>query len=298
MSKESIQMSQAKLMEYISSQNFKSLEEINEFFEKNVMGRRIDDLDFLKKKDKSNEDLSNDLMYEAYDIKGAKGIKLAKQALQLFPENVRALTYLADHENDKSKALGLYQRAVDVGKNLLGEQFFKKHTGHFWGLSETRPYMNARKNYADMLQTVQRDEEAIAEYQEMIKLNPNDNQGIRYSLSHILLKHKKYDQYHQLYLEYKDEATAFWLFNYALFVFATQGPSLKAFKALKAANAINKHVLQFITGKRKIKSMPQGYYGIGDENEATYYLMDNLHIWGELEGSLEWVFHFLENKSK
>jgi hypothetical protein len=42
MTTEMFQMANAKLTDYLQSQNFGSLEEINEFPQKNVNGKRID----------------------------------------------------------------------------------------------------------------------------------------------------------------------------------------------------------------------------------------------------------------
>lgn len=49
MSMGKIQMSTERLLDFIQSQNFGSIEEINEFLSKNVNGKRIDEaIPFLK----------------------------------------------------------------------------------------------------------------------------------------------------------------------------------------------------------------------------------------------------------
>src|SRR5674476_926357 len=102
-------------MEFIQNQNFGSIDEINEFLSKNITGRRIDEVVPILKPSPSNADKANDLMYEAYDATPSQGKKLAKEALKLHPQNIRALNYLAEQEKSPQGALKLYQKAVEYG---------------------------------------------------------------------------------------------------------------------------------------------------------------------------------------
>jgi tetratricopeptide (TPR) repeat protein len=70
----------------------------------------------------------------------------------------------------------------------LGPQGFKEYRGHFWGFHETRPYMRARAGLAATLAQLGDADGAIGHYREMLKLNRNDNQGIRYLLAAALMK--------------------------------------------------------------------------------------------------------------
>ena len=131
MTPEMIQMANAKLYDYIQSQHFGSTIELNEFLQKNVTGKRIDEIVPLKKGPKSNIEKSEDMMYAAYNSTHVKGYKLAKEAIKLNPENVRAITYLADNEDNLEDALKLYKHAVEIGAKQLGEIFFKENKGRF-----------------------------------------------------------------------------------------------------------------------------------------------------------------------
>ena len=62
-------------------------------------------------------------------------------------------------------------------------QGFKQYAGHFWGFLETRPYMRARAGLAGTLLKLGDIDGAVGHYRDMLKLNPNDNQGIRYVLA-------------------------------------------------------------------------------------------------------------------
>lgn len=296
MTREMMQMENAKLFEFIKSQNFESIEELNAFLEENVMGKRIDEIVPKKKGRKSNKEKSDELMYDAYENEPEEGIPLAQQALQLNPDNIRAIIYIADFSDDIEKAVVLYKQALDIGEKELGKDFFEENKGHFWAMHETRPYMTARMQYAQCLLAMEKFEEAIKEFEEMLELNPNDNQGVRYELAKLLLHEKKYDAYSRLHREFKEEKSTVWLFNYALFLFATEGPSAKTTKALKKANKENEFILKFLTGQKEMTKEPDGYYSPGDEREATYYLMDNFVNWYNCDGALEWVMGFAGGK--
>lgn len=293
-----MQMSTERLLDFIQSQNFGSIEEINEFLSKNVNGKRIDQAVPEVAPSISNQQKANDLMYDAYDCTPAKGKKLAKEALKLDPENIRALNYLAEQEKSPEGALKLYQQAVEFGKKQLGETFFKENKGHFWLMMETRPYMTAKLGFAHCLQALDWKDEAIKEFSEMLELNPGDNQGVRYMLASIFLFTGKYKAFYELYEKFKDEESTFWLFNYALYLFAIEGATARANKALHLANQENPNVIDFMTHRKEMTKNPEGYYSPGDENEATYYLMDNFRSWMNVENTLDWLFSFVEMKRK
>jgi tetratricopeptide (TPR) repeat protein len=289
------QMDNAKLFDFIKSQNFESIEELTEFMNKNVVGKRIDKIIPSKKGPKSNQEKSDDLIYEAYKSSQAKGLKLSNEALKLFPENVRALTYIADQEENNEKAALLYKKAADIGAKQLGPEFFEDNKGYFWGMHETRPFMTAKFNYIECLMFLENKDEAIAEMFEMLELNPNDNQGVRYMLSGVLLSKKLYKEYNELHQKYDEESTT-WLFNRALYLYIKQGPSAMANKILKDANKANKHVIPIMTGKKAANPNIPDFYRPGDETEAVDYLSSSIEAWHNKPDSLVWLNEFNINK--
>ena len=168
----------AKLMEEIEKQNFESKDQLEEFL-KNMQGKSLHDLP--KRTDKKGR--SQDLVSEAHKVSVSKGKKLIKEALELNPDNADAYNYLASIENSADSAMKMFEKAVKAGERTLGKDFIEEEKGHFWGLIETRPYMCAKAGLADCLHAKGKIDKAIEIYEEMIELNPNDNQGIRYQLS-------------------------------------------------------------------------------------------------------------------
>jgi tetratricopeptide (TPR) repeat protein len=289
------EMSTEKLMEYLGQQKFESIDEINQFLQEHVNGKKIDEIVPPKKGRKSKIELSDDLLLEAYESEPTEGIRLVDEALKLNPENVKALNYLAETSEKIEDANILYKRAMDIATKQLGEAYFEKNKGHFWVLSETRPYMTAKFNYAINLFIMNNVKESIKEFEELLKLNPNDNQGVRYKLSGVLLQSSKFDLFYKLYRQFESDSSIHWLYNYALFVFLTEGHSPKANQALRNAYIKNNHVLLILTGKEKL-STPEQFYSYDDKNEAQYYLLDNYKNWLENDGVIDWITMFLIKK--
>src|SRR5215203_1056358 len=132
---------------------------------------------------------AQDLIYEAFETESSrKRIQLAKKALKTSGDCADAYVLLAEEDAESlEEAKDLYQKGVEAGERALGRETFKEEAGHFWGILETRPYMRARQGLAACLWELGEHGEAIEHYQEMLELNPSDNQGIRYELAGCLL---------------------------------------------------------------------------------------------------------------
>lgn len=281
-----------RLMKYLGEQEFENFEELQAFVAANMTGKRINEIIPKKKGRRTNKDKADDLMYKAYESNPGKGIRLAHQALELDPESIRAYNYLAQHEPDPVKALALCEKAANMGKKQLDEAFFKENKGHFWMITETRPYMTAMFGMAQCYESMGREKEAMKVYEELLSLNPNDNQGARDMLARLYLKHARFEQFSRLHKKFEDEGTALWLYNYAFYLFKTQGNSKNANNALQEAYRANKHVLEIMKGKEKLPRKLGDSYCLGQPDEAAFYLMDYLDLWESDLEVMRWVVHF------
>ncbi len=116
----------------------------------------------------------------------------------------------------------LYEAGVKAGEYALGADAFEEDVGHFWGLLETHPYMRAREGLAVCLWQMDQRQEAIEQYQEMLRLNPGDNQGIRFLLLPSLMEEGMEKETEQLLAAYEDDATATWCYTRALLLTRTR----------------------------------------------------------------------------
>jgi tetratricopeptide (TPR) repeat protein len=218
-----------------------------------------------------------------------KRVELARQALALWADCADAYVLLAEHAGSRKEALELYRQGVAAAERALGPDTFAQAAGHFWGILETRPYMRARQGLAHFLWTSGRREEAVEHLQDMLRLNPGDNQGVRYTLAGFLLFLDRDDDLGRLLDQYPDEGTAAWAYTRALLAFRRGGDTPEARKLLKAALKTNRHVPDYLLGRKFPPSRSPGYYSPGEESEALEYVGSFLAPWRSTPGAVAWL---------
>jgi tetratricopeptide (TPR) repeat protein len=234
---------------------------------------------------------ARDIMYDAWEVSDPKRrVALARKALEISPDCADAYVLLAE-ETARSlpESLNFYRQGVEAGERALGKDAFEEDVGHSWGVLETRPYMRARAGLAECLWATGDHEEAIEHYKAMLRLNPNDNQGIRDLLMPRLIERGKDEEAEALFREYEDDGMAAWMYSRALLDFRNMGDSEISRKSLTAAVKKNKHIPAYLRGLKKMpQSLPE-YYSPGDESEAIFYAKENLEAWKITPGALDWL---------
>lgn len=283
----------ADLGKLLSAQEFDSIEEANEFLQQflNESGGVIP-----QSEPETPLEEAQEVMYEAFQA-GSKRqrVKLARKALKISPDCADAYVLLADETaRTPQVARELYEKAVAAGERALGPELFEEAVGHFWGITETRPYMRARFGLANLLEAMGEMDEAIEHYQEMLRLNPGDNQGVRYTLLNALLRTGADEAAAELLAEYEDDAMAGWLYSRALLAFRQEGPGPVANAYLEKALEQNEHVPDYLLGKKRLPRRPPAYVGWGDENEAQDYVGGAMDLWRKTTGALAWLAQQVE----
>lgn len=255
------------------------------------LGMAVDEAKGGKARQLSAVDQAQQIMYDAWEERTpAKRIAKAKQALKVSADCADAYVLLAEEAaKTREEALNYYEQGIAAGERALGKPFFKENVGHFWGMLETRPYMRARAGLATTLWSIGRTEEASQHFRELLRLNPGDNQGIRYSLLGLLLEIQKDDDARKLIKQFQDDAMAEWQYSQALLAFRKNGDSATAKKLLRSAIKGNQHVPAYLTGKKRIPAKLPPYIGIGDEDEAVSYASNHLRHWRNTPGAVDWL---------
>ncbi len=243
-------------------------------------------------------DAAQELIYDAFEQSDPKKrARLARKALDLSPDCADAYVLLAELADGRKEALSLYEQAVAAGERALGPETFREDAGHFWGLLETRPYMRAREGLAHALWALGRREEAVSHVQDMLRLNPNDNQGLRYTLAHWLLALDRDKELAALLKRYDEDASAVWSYTAALLAFRRDGDSPASRKRLKEALGANSHVPTYLLGERPLPPEPPAYYSFGGDEEAVLYAADALSAWKSTPGAITWLRGLSEPKA-
>lgn len=234
---------------------------------------------------------AQDLIYQAWDAPTVReSIRLAKKALKISPDCADAYVILGDLTT-KTSAEGkrMYEQGVAAAERVLGPAAFVDNVGYFWGLFETRPYMRARYGLARAEYHMGNHSAAIAHAEELLRLNPQDNQGIRYVLLNWLLAEPdRRDDVAKLLLRY-DDASAEWAYGRALHLFKMAGASKRATTALRSAIAHNEHVPAYLMGSKQVPEALPTSYGIGDDSEAILYADAAMQLWDSVSGAIAWL---------
>jgi tetratricopeptide (TPR) repeat protein len=236
-------------------------------------------------------DAAQDIIYDAWDTSDQKRrIALAKKALEISPLCADAYVLLAQETaRDADHAIEIYRQGVEAGEKALGKTAFRDDVGHFWGLLETRPYMRARQGLAQMLWDKGLRDEAVTHYRDMLRLNPNDNQGIRYLLLDCLLILGRDANAAKLIKRYKEDGSAAWSWSRTLLTFRRNGDCPESRNALSQAINDNTHIAGLLLGDRKMPRQLPAYVGIGDKNEAVAYVHGAIAAWTAMPGALAWL---------
>jgi tetratricopeptide (TPR) repeat protein len=231
---------------------------------------------------------AQEVIYQAWETPNLKRrVALAEKAIGISQDCADASVILAQATAPLDQALELYRKGVETAERALGKQAFEEDVGHFWGILETRPFIRA--GLAQCLWESDWREEALEHYRGLLRLNPNDNQGLRYVFAACLLEVGRDKEVAALLKQYDEDAGAEFAWTHALLAFRKQGDGPDSREKLAASLESNPHVSAFLLGKKKLPRILPDLVGFGDESEAICYASDNLAVWQATSGALVWL---------
>jgi tetratricopeptide (TPR) repeat protein len=276
----------AEIARFMESQSFETLEEVNRAIGARFSGTRMDE---IRSTAATPLEKAQDIMYQAFDVRGRRRVILARQALALSPDCADAYVVLAEQAAGPERALPFYEQGVAAGERALGPKVFAEDVGNFWGILDTRPYMRARFGLARTLLALGRADEAIGHLRDVLRLNPNDNQGARYVLLNKLLREQRVDDAQALIDRYRGDIDAQWRYGRALWLFQHEGDSPKAGVALHRAHERNPFVPGYLLHPDRLSAPTPEAYAIGSDEEAFICALAQGTAWQATPGALEWL---------
>lgn len=284
----SMQKGMSDLMRLLNQQEFQSEQELDDFMQQLITSGQPP----TPPPPQTPLEEAQEVMFDAWEATSrAKRVKLAKKALTISPDCADAYVLLAEESPTLEEALPLYEQAVAAAERALGPEIFQEAVGHFWGIFETRPYMRAREGLASCLWGLDRKEEAAAHFQDMLRLNPGDNQGLRYSLLSLYLEMDDRAALDALLTQYKDDYSAQWFYTQALVAFRKHGAGRRSDNKLRKAIAYNRHVPIYLLGRKRVPAQSLPFVSFGDAGEAADYVQEHLIYWNGTPGALDWLRH-------
>jgi tetratricopeptide (TPR) repeat protein len=235
-------------------------------------------------------DEAQSLVYEAWNSEGSRKASLARRALELSEDCADAYLILAQEESKtREAALELYRKAYEAGRRALDPAIFTEAEGDFWAIMETRPYMRARLALAECLWDLSRKEEALGHLRELMRLNPSDNQGVRYILLQCLLESGADEELGDLLSRYGDDPSPEIAYSRALWQFRRHGRDKAADAALAEALRANPHVPAYLLKRMPLPSRAPSSAAPGGPEAAGAYAAGALEAWHQTLGAVEWL---------
>lgn len=248
---------------------------------------------------------SNDFLElaENADNEGS-ALKYARKALKLDSDNLDAECMIAMiSASDHIDLISKLEKAVVHGKKVMEKEGFgdEDSIGSYWGIMETRPYMRLKMEYMCALNDNGMIRRAIAECEDMIRLNENDNMGVRYILMHLyvlLEEEKKALALHQKYDAYEETQMLFPL-SVLYFKLGDMDQSLEYLKRLSISNKDTKKFLRAVMNgslERYMDEMSDLGYRPFTIEELIVELMENRKLFDTVPGYFQWANERLKGK--
>lgn len=242
--------------------------------------------------DEDDESRSYDMLERAYKANSLKQAReLAKRALIIYEDNIDAQVFIAELENNETKKLMKINKAIERAEEIL-KDYFEDSVGHFWGIVETRPYLRALCSRVRIYTFDNKFDEAVKDCEEIIRLNENDNMGIRYSLMNLYCHLNKFDELNKLYNKYPEE-DAYMLFPISVMYFKQDNKD-KLLETLKEIKDDNKYLIDMLLGKIKNTRHPE-YYSPGSIEEATLIIEDAFYL---INDNKDYINYLKDNYEK
>jgi hypothetical protein len=275
----------AEVGRVFGEQQFDGIDDLNAAIAERFAGVTLDDLPSTAS---TPLERAQDLIYQAFEARGRRQLQLIRQALEISPDCADAYVLLAERAATAAAARPLYDQAVAAAERALGPEAFSDPERSWWGDVETRPYMRARAGLADCLLELGDGGAAADHFRALLRLNPGDNQGLRYSLLTALLHAGLNAEAESLLGEHVDDESP--AFRYAAVLLALRRQDQSAARRLlRAAVKANRRVPDYLVGRRELPAELPTHYALGSDDEAVLCADDLIVPWSETPGAVAWL---------
>ena len=149
--------------------------------------------------------------------------------------------------------------------------------------------MRARLALAEALLQQGRRPEALDHYRELLRLNPNDNQGVRYLLLPALLADGLHEEAGRLLAAYDGDIQATWPYAQALLLFRAEGNGAPARAALTNALRVNPHVATYLLDPERLPVHSPPHFALGSAEEGAVVAEGLLEAFEGTPGAPAWL---------
>jgi len=212
---------------------------------------------------------------------------------QYFFDGIIVLAQAICNTNQPKKAFELLENAVNNAKTLLPQKFDPDKCQMPWAILENRPYLRLLLERAMLSETIIGEQESIPLYEEILKLNPNDNQGVRGMLATLYLRTGRPTKVIELASRYPNDSQSELAMGEILALLMLNN-SEKATDIIKKNLSYLKHLIKelFLKSHKLPKDYRPGYITCGGKDEAYFYWMAQGDLWYNLPHAMEFLEKF------
>lgn len=272
------------LQKYLDSHEDCDLGELNKcnilHFSDNRADRTPDAYDLLEMAEKAETEL--------------EAIKYAKKALALDPDLLDADLLIVQRKNREFEPLQKQlEKLLKKGEKQLQKCniSIQDDAGDFYGLLETRPYMRVYYSYVQTLIIQSKFRKATEACEELLRLNPNDNLGIRYHLMALYATLEEQEALEKLYKKYNKDYSAFMILPCIALYYKLDNRSTAKRYITKLCNNIEgvRQALEMIKSDDDITNIVDiPYYRPFSQEELIMAYESSPYLYEPMFGFLSW----------
>jgi tetratricopeptide (TPR) repeat protein len=243
----------------------------------------------LKQKTSEKRQKADALFQQAIEAESdSDAMELLLAAVRTDPGHMDAWAEVSEIVDDDEQAIDILSRALKFGERELAEDL-EHNRGYFWGLMHTRPYMRVRYKLAERYYEKGDFEAAASELEDLLELNPNDNQGVRWLLMEIYCRLDDLASARSLLIQYPDDVTPFLPFTEILIQFREDGDTPQLRQLLAKHCARNPHIAPRLLDHNAVSATEHHSFEIGSPAEADLYCRQFLFVWKSTPGAIAWL---------
>lgn len=263
---------------------------------KNLQVNKVDDNEWSFEYPRLTIDVIEELdegidRYQSGDLSGAK--TKFSGLIRKFPEFIDAYHHLAlamDYLGNPYKSFNLVKDATNICLSCLPPNFYFGRDLLPWLNLDNRPFLRVYHYCGLKYFRIGETEKAVCIFNNLLDINPDDNQGVRGLAVSSYLALKRPLDVLRIAETYSGDMLADTLYGKVLALFQLERTK-EAGKALKEAEAVLPLVAAEISKKqhRKPKGLETRYMTHGGKDEAYIYWIENAKYWKETPGAIEFV---------
>ncbi len=231
-------------------------------------------------------------------------VSLAEVSLRLlvkdhpnFIDGHHHLALLLEQSGREMEALFHRERAVNIGMQSFIEAFSSSGNSLRWGWMGNRQFL---RSYCSLGLQCMKDgnlSRAVAIFETMLKVNPNDNQGARSILIECYLEMNRPADVLKICMKYPNDCSEDILYGKVL-ALLIMGKKKRAEAALAEAVRHLPKVAKELVKKshRRPAQMWAGSITVGGDDQAFCYWERQGKLWKKTEGAIEFVREFVTGK--